>query len=123
MSRGISLRRALLDAQVVDAEHEPIGRVDDIELDVDGDRPVAISLLVGLEALADRLGRPTVAAAAARVRGTSGPPRIPASAVSATTPYVQLDVALEDLDDVAALERWLARHVISRLPGAGRARR
>jgi hypothetical protein len=130
MSRaGLSVRFSLLDQQIVDAHGLPIGRVDDIELEQRGDeRPRVAALLVGAQALGERIQGPTgstVAAVAARARGdgSGGPTRIEAAHVAELEPQVRLDVGLEDLPEVAALERWLSSHVVERLPGAGRARR
>jgi hypothetical protein len=52
-----------------------------------------------------------------------GAARIEAARIAELEPQVRLTVGLEDLPEVAALERWLSTHLVERLPGAGRARR
>jgi hypothetical protein len=123
------VRFSLLDQQLVDAHDLPVGRVDDIELEHQGDGPPRVAaLLVGAQALGQRIGGrtgSTVAALAARARGdvSRGPTRIEAARIAELEPQVLLKVGLEDLPEVAALERWLSTHFVERLPGAGRARR
>lgn len=130
MSEHLSLRIALLDQQMLDAEDRPIGRVDDLELAVghDGGVPTVEAILTGAEALGDRLGGAVgrgMAAVAARLRprgDDAGPARIPARLIAGVEPMVTLVVPLRDLPHVARLERWLAHHLVERLPGAGDAR-
>ncbi len=43
----VSLRLSLLDAQVLDAEDLPVGRVDDLELESDGVDVKVIGVLIG----------------------------------------------------------------------------
>jgi hypothetical protein len=126
---GISVRFSLLDQQIVDVHGLPIGRVDDVELQQEGDEPPRVAaLLVGAQALGERIGGTTgstAAALAAGARGdaSAGPTRIDAACIAELEPQVRLNVGLEDLPDVAGLERWLSTHLVERLPGAGRARR
>jgi hypothetical protein len=126
---GLSARFSLLDQQIVDAHGLPIGRVDDIEFEQEGNGPPRVAaVLVGTQALGERIGGTagsTVAALSARARGdvSRGPVRIEAARIAELEPQVHLTVGLEDLPEVAALERWLSTHLVERLPGAGRARR
>jgi hypothetical protein len=126
---GLSVRFSLIDQQIVDAHELPIGRVDDIELELRADGPPRVAaLLVGAQALGERLrGRSgsLIAAVAARARDDrgGGPARIEAAQIAELEPQVRLSVGLEELRDVAALESWLSHHFVERLPGAGRARR
>lgn len=125
MTSSVSVRMSLLDAQVVDAERLPIGRVDDLELEVGEGEHRVTALLTGAQALGERLdGRlgNAIASAAARLRGPGGSPeatRIDIRLVDELEPMVRLSVRFADLRDVADLERWLARHLIAPLPGTG----
>jgi hypothetical protein len=131
LTPDLSARFSLLDAQVVDADDLPIGRVDDVELAVppDGGPPRVEALLTGAEALGPRVGGTLgrlMTAVAARLRlreEPDGPTKIDPSLVSEVEPLVKLAIPLSDLPDVAGLERWLARHFVARLPGAGDAPR
>jgi hypothetical protein len=123
----LSVKIALLDKQLVDSNRLPFGRVDDLLLSESSkeDGPRVEALLTGAQALGERLGGSVggwMAAAAARFRprsGPKGPTRIDPSLVTELEPFVQLSVRFEDLREVAALERWLSRHLIEPLPGAG----
>ncbi|GAA3343036.1 hypothetical protein GCM10020358_40220 [Amorphoplanes nipponensis] len=125
-----SLRFTLLDQQLVDAEDRPVGRVDDVLLDLpaDGGPPVVVAVLTGAQALGERMGGPAgklMAAVASRLRSgehRAEPVAIPASAIGDHADLVQLTVPLGDLPHVAGLERWLAHHLVEGLPGAGDAR-
>jgi hypothetical protein len=124
MSEHVSLRIGLLDKQIVDCDLLPIGRVDDLELAFPEDGPPEVeALLTGAQALGERLGGTLggwLAATAARLRTRSArPARIDPALVAELEPFVRLSVPFDDLPEVAGLERWLARHVVGRLPGAG----
>lgn len=127
MSSHFSARVALLDEQIVDAGDLPIGRVDDVELELppDGGPPRVTALLTGAEALGTRLGGEAgelMAAVAARLRHGSadhGPVRLDPSLATQLEPMIELRVRMADLPEVAGLERWLADHFVARLPGAG----
>jgi hypothetical protein len=131
MSRDLSARFTLLDAQIVDADDLPIGRIDDVELTVpeDGGPPRVAALQTGMEALGPRLGGAlghAMAATAARLRADrshGGPTTIDPTLVTDLEPMVKLAVRIDDLPGVAGLERWLSRNFVSRLPGAGDAPR
>jgi hypothetical protein len=125
MSRTVSARIALLDNQVVDCHRLPVGRVDDLEIEIRDRKPRVTAILTGSEALGDRIGGSigaAMAAASARLRPRSqeaGPPRIPISAIRELEPLLELDVELDELPQVAGLEHWLAANFIERLPGSG----
>lgn len=125
MSTHVSMRFALLDNQVIDADDLPIGRIDDLEIDVTGGDPKVTKILMGAQALGERLGGCTgrlMAATAARARAGEGPSKSPAIAIElidSLQPLVKLSVGLRDLDGIAGLERWLADRLVGRLPGAG----
>jgi hypothetical protein len=73
-----SLRFTLLDQQLVDADDRPIGRVDDVllELPGGGGPPEVVALLTGAQALGERLGGLTgrVMASAASQPARRSPP-------------------------------------------------
>lgn len=122
-----SLRFALLDLQIVDADGRPVGRVDDLLLHLpdDGGPPVVTHVLTGAQALGERLGGVpgrVMAALAARLRDAgspAGPARIPAAQVGEYGDLVHLTVPLRALPHLAGLERWLACEVVEGVPGAG----
>lgn len=125
MSRSVSLRIALLDNQVVDRNRLPIGRVDDLEIEVEDGRPRVTEIVTGSQALGNRvggfLGR-WMSSASARLRSAGqgeGPPRIDLAAVEEIEPLIELNVEKDDLPEVAGLERWLAAGFVGRLPGSG----
>jgi hypothetical protein len=130
VSEHVSVRITLLDKQIVDSDRLPIGRVDDLDLSepTETKAPSVDAILTGAQALGDRLGGVTgrwIAQTAARLRPRShprGPTRIDPALVDELEPFVQLSVRLDELPHIAGLERWLARHAIEPLPGAGDAR-
>jgi hypothetical protein len=126
MTHSTSLRFSLLDHQVVDADDLPVGRVDDLELELPAGAaaPVVTAVLTGAQALGERLRGVTgtvLSGSAARLRppSESGPARIPMDLVRTEDPQVRLTVSLSELPHIAGLERWLARHVVAPVPGAG----
>jgi hypothetical protein len=127
VSEHASVRFTLLDQQLVDADGLPIGRIDDLELTVPDGRgePTLDYVLTGLQALGERLGGRLggwAAATSRRLRPRSepaGPTRVDAELIAELEPLVKLSVPLRDLKGVAGLERWLARTIVERLPGAG----
>lgn len=123
MTKLVSLRLSCLDQQIVDRDRLPIGRVDDVEIALDDDRPRVVALLCGAQALGERLGGSTgglLAGAAARLRrrGASAP-SVPIDLVTEMKPMIRLRARFEDLPEIAALERWLAARFVRRIPGAG----
>lgn len=127
MTEELSARIDLLDNQLVDADELPVGRVDDIELEVadDGSPPKVIALLTGSQALGERLGGAigaAMAAVSARLRragAPQGPTRLDPRLLTQLEPMLKLRVPLSELEDLAGLERWLASKVIGRVPGGG----
>jgi hypothetical protein len=130
MIEHVSVRMTLLDNQIIDSDRLPIGRIDDLELSAPTrmEPPTVEAVLTGGQALGERLGGIAgrwMAGTAARLRSRSaprGPTRIDPMLVDELDPLIQLSVRFDELPHVAALERWLARHVIGPLPGAGDAR-
>jgi sporulation protein YlmC with PRC-barrel domain len=123
---GTPLRLVLrvLDHQVVGPEGELLGNVDDLELEIDGDRWVVANLCVGPAALGRRL--PGVlglwtTAVWLRLQSQSdpGPAMVPVGAVSEISSALRVDsAAAEALAGSFGLEQWLRRYVVSRIPGA-----
>jgi sporulation protein YlmC with PRC-barrel domain len=113
----------LLDRQILDCDGQPVGKVDDVELDVDAaGTPYVAALLVGQQALGDRIGGRLGRWIAGTARRLSpdydrGPIRIPYDLVAELTSAVNLSVRRELLPD-PPLEMWLRDHLIGRIPGA-----
>jgi len=126
LSEEVSARIALLDAQIVDSDRLPIGRVDDVLLSVVGEgAPRVVALLSGSEALGGRLGGwfgGAMAAASSRMRSAGagpGPTRIDPTMVEELMPMLRLRAKLAELPDLAPLERLLSERFVGRLPGSG----
>lgn len=126
MKDELSARFDLLDNQLVDSDRLPIGRIDDLEFAFPDAGPAYVeALLTGAEALGQRIDGPigramTAISALLRPRDApSGPTRVEPDLIEEIDPLVRLKVRFSDLPHVAGLERWLARHVVEKLPGAG----
>jgi sporulation protein YlmC with PRC-barrel domain len=114
----------LLDRQIVDRDGEPVGKVDDVELDYDerGDAYVT-GLLIGQQALGERIGGGLGRWIWAMARRMSEPPdqppiRIGFDLVAKVDSAVHLSVARELLPE-PPLEAWLRDHLVGQIPGAG----
>jgi sporulation protein YlmC with PRC-barrel domain len=113
----------LLDRQIVDADGEPVGKVDDVELTYGDDGvPSVTALLCGQQALGERIGGALGRWIVATARRMSEPPdrppiRIPMSFIAEVTSAINLSVRRELLTD-PPLEIWLRDHLIGRIPGA-----
>jgi sporulation protein YlmC with PRC-barrel domain len=113
----------LLDRQILDSTGEPVGKVDDVELDRGADGTLYVAaLLVGQKALGVRIGGRLgrwIAGAARRLSYDydQGPIRIPFDLVAEVGSAITLSVRRELLPD-PALEAWLGDHLIDRIPGA-----
>ena len=95
----------LLDRQIVDAEEQPVGKVDDVELHIGEDGgPVVTALLVGQEALGRRIGG-------------EEPIRIPYELVRDIDSAITLSVRKDAMPE-PPLETFLRDHLISHIPGA-----
>jgi hypothetical protein len=121
--RRVQLGLELMDRQLVDRHGRLCGTVDDLELEVpeDGSPPYVTAVLSGPAALAARLeGRlgGWVARLHARAHPAEapGPVRIPWVEVTSYDSHVVLARAREELETDAS-ERWLADHLIGRIPG------
>jgi len=125
MSDELSLRFDFLDQQIVDCEGYPFGRVEDAELELDGRTLRLVALRTGSQAFGLRLHDLVgdwIAALSERLRppaSDEGPTTIAIAHVAEAGAKVELKVPFDALEDAAPLERWLARHVVGPLPGAG----
>ena len=116
----------LLDRQLVDRRGRLVGKVDDLELDGDVGGPLYISaILSGPGVLAQRLGRGYGAwiqrvhrlVAEGTPRGQrDDPAQIPFWRVVEIGSCVELAADEEELATYST-ERWVADHVIGRVPG------
>ncbi|MDP8970336.1 MAG: hypothetical protein M3N52_07565, partial [Actinomycetota bacterium] len=101
----------------------PLGRVDDLGFEQDGDRPPRlVSVLMGPEALGARLGGVVggVVAGAGRLRPDgAGPPEIAISDLDTVDIEVRLKAHRDDLSFPRS-EGWVQDHMIGRIPGARR---
>lgn len=119
----------LLDRQLVDVDETPIGKVDDLELELpeDGGPPVVVAILSGAEALGLRLGGLLgrgMAGMASRLRLDGESARAVAMGmVKDAGPTVRLTAKAHEVGLEPALEVWLRTNVIERIPGGGHAPR
>ncbi len=122
----IEVSRELLDRQLLDVRGRLIGKVDDVEFALDPEgTPYLSALLTGPGVLGTRvggrLGRMLALAAERFVTDRSLTPlRLPYPLVTRVDSAVWLRVRAEELP-TSAVEQWLRRHLIDRIPGAGRA--
>jgi sporulation protein YlmC with PRC-barrel domain len=113
----------LLDRQILDRDGQDVGKVDDVEFQIDEHgTPYLTALLVGPHALGPRLGgrlgRLVTGIAHCLDRDRPGPIRIPYDAVERLDSAVHLNIRRELLPE-PKLEAWLREHVIARIPGSG----
>ncbi|GAA2648763.1 hypothetical protein [Streptomyces vastus] len=116
----------LLDRQVLDSRGVPLGKVDDLLFstgDDDSGPPVLAAVLIGQQAfgarLGGRLGR-WWTRLAERLSGRQGPIVVPLAAIDHIGTVVRLASPAAAFPQLTAPERWLRRHLISRLPGGMR---
>lgn len=113
----------LLDRRVVDADGEPVGRVDDLAFERDGDAaPRLASIVMGPEALGARLGGVLgrIVAGAGRLRPDgAGPPEVAIGDLDEVGTEVRLKAHRDELPFPRS-EAWVREHVIGRIPGATR---
>jgi hypothetical protein len=118
--------RAMLDHLVVDADGQPLGRVDDIEMRLPGPggAPVVTALLCGPLALGPRLGGRIGTwwlSVGRRLRPEAhpGPVRIPVELIVGVRPgEVCLGARADDVD-ATRLRNWFRDKVVAPIPGSG----
>lgn len=119
---GLDLRHDVLDAQLVDRNREKIGRCDTLLLELrDGKPPRVAAVLIGGQVRDERIGRwvsglSRLLHAGKRTPG-EGVSRIPFSAMRSLGDVIEMDVLRAELPS-EHVERWLAKHIIYRIPGA-----
>lgn len=118
----------LLDRQIIDDDQQPVGKVDDVRFDSDGDAPPRLSaLLSGAQALGERMGGLLGRAMAGTARRMLAEPRdgaraVPWADVTELGYVIGLRAGVDKLDLEPALELWLRRNIVGPIPGSGRAR-
>ncbi|WP_033262981.1 PRC-barrel domain-containing protein [Amycolatopsis vancoresmycina] len=120
----VDLSDSLLDRQITGEDGTVVGKVDDLELRAEGGTYVVDALLVGPEALADRIGGPIGRLLHHIGRGfrAGAPQRIPLNAIRRVEPTIVVTTAVAQATDSPS-EDWLRRKIVGRIPGAGRASR
>jgi len=121
MNDGLDLRHDVLDAQLTDRNDENIGRCDTLLLELrDGRPPRVAAILIGGQVRDARIGR-WMSGLAKLLHGgrdrSAGVTRIPFSSMQSLGTTVKLDVRRDELPS-EHVERWLADHVICRIPAA-----
>jgi hypothetical protein len=116
----------LLDRQIVDVDGISTAKVDDLEFSTPDDPvglPVLTAVLCGSAALSRRFSR-RLAREVELLRRVfvavedPGPARIDMSLVKHIGPALEITVGRQELE-VTLLDRWLARNVLSFIPGSG----
>lgn len=120
---SLDLVRDVLDKQMYDRRRRNMGKVDGIVLELrEGMPPRVVGVEAGVTTLARRLGRRMERWTARLVRRLSperpGAFRVPWPKVQQIDLVVHVDIDA-DRSPVYVVERWLRRHVVARIPGAG----
>ena len=125
MGADVEIVRDLLDSQVIDREKMKMGRIDGIVLSFDDDgRPRIDHLELGFAAMARRI-HPRVESWLRVVRRwsvrRSAVYHVPwEKVIDLSHQTVQIDVKAEETP-AFDWERWLAKHLVNRIPGGGKA--
>jgi sporulation protein YlmC with PRC-barrel domain len=105
--RALDARLHLLDRQILDSDDNPVGTVDDLELDLSGATPTVTAVLSGHVFATRMLGVP--------------PPRHRMQRVPWTlVRRIGITIGLRPTEltfDALWVEQWLRTHVIARIPG------
>jgi hypothetical protein len=119
------LGRHLLDHQIIGIHGNPVGKVDDLELQTQSEMtsPSVTALHTGQVAYGARFsGRfgAWITTTAQRLRSSveREPRRLDASLIRSITHTVTLNVPAAEVP-AAELETWLKEHFIGRIPGSG----
>jgi hypothetical protein len=117
----MDLVRDILDAQLVDENGRPIGRVDGILLELrDGKPPRFVAAEVGAVTLFRRIHPRLAGGFRALASRVSPVPMTPIRIPPETFREIGVDIELAVNADADArwlrVERWLSRHVVARLP-------
>ena len=121
----VDLGDTLLDRQITGEDGKAVGKVDDLELRAAEDGTYVVdALLVGPEALSDRIDGPIGKLLRRLGRGfrAGAPQRIPVNAIRRIEPAIVVTTAVADATDSPS-EDWLRRRIVDRIPGARRASR
>jgi sporulation protein YlmC with PRC-barrel domain len=120
--RVFDLNLHLLDRQVIDVDGKLVCNVDDLEFERGADGALYVAaILVGQRVLGKRIGGRLgrwISSVAARLADTGEPPRIDMNCVDEIGSAITLNVPRRQLE-VAPLEDWVHRNVVSRIPGSG----
>src|SRR5438093_3101658 len=115
----MDLVRDLLDAQLVDKHGRNIGRVDGIVLEIRQGRPPRVAAMeIGAMTLARRLHvERWFRAVVSRISPVPiEPVRLPLETFKDVGVDIELDVDADSDPKLLRLEKWLKRHVISKIP-------
>ena len=120
MANAMDLVRDLLDARLVDRHGRNIGRVDGIVLEIRQGRPPRVAAMeIGAMTLARRLHvERWFRAVVSRISPVPiEPVRLPLETFKDVGVDIELDVDADSDPKLLRLEKWLKRHVISKIPG------
>jgi hypothetical protein len=111
----------VLDQQLCDARGKPAGRVDGIVLELRDDKPprvafVEVSPITFLARINRRLGQWYARRDSRFGEGRGVPFRIPWTRLTPSGTSLQLDFDSE-ATPIVAVEEWLRRHIVERIPG------
>ncbi len=123
--KRFSADEMLLDRQIFDADDQPLGKVDDLELTLPdgGGPPVLTAILCGPTALGPRIGGRIGqwwAAVGRRLRPSDEPypNRIPLDQVGKVDSTRLTLTVSRDVLDADRMRDWTRDHIIGRIPGA-----
>jgi hypothetical protein len=119
---AVHLSRNVIDTQLVDRHQQKIGRIDELLLELEEGKPPRVAtIVISGAARARRVGGWMLACHRAlhALFGQRGEheSHVPFEAVRCIADTIELDVEGRTLESMH-LERWLASHVICRIPGA-----